>query len=69
MNDKKSDDKRFDKSIDRLRRISLDVRQLPDQVGYGDPNISADQLDREIDNLIEIYVTGRGTGQPDKKKD
>jgi hypothetical protein len=59
-------DKQLENSIKKLRATALDIRQLPDKVGFGDPNISADQVDREADNLEktrEQYVTGRGTGE------
>ena len=58
-------DKRLEKSIKRIRASTLDVRELPDTVGFGDPKITADQLDREsdeLDKIHEILVTGRGTG-------
>jgi hypothetical protein len=61
-------EKQLENSIKKLRATALDIRQLPDKVGHGDPNISADQVDREADNIEKvrkILVTGRGTGGPD----
>ena len=60
----------LDRSISKIRAAALDVRELPDKVGYADPAVSANQLDREADNLerardIITDVTGRGTGVPD----
>jgi hypothetical protein len=59
-------EKQLEQSIKKLRSAALDIRNLPDKVGYSDPAFHADQIDREVDNLEKVretLIAGRGTGR------